>query len=170
MIRIELADQTNFTASSLDAFDRFQKVSLVYRLRGGALTPVSVPFTEDWSPARKREKAAEILSGAYITYCAFEDARVVGEIMLVPELNEGRLIIDSFHVSGDRRRRGIGRALLGKAVEEAEKRGARALYASACSAKETIDFYTALGFLPSERPIRAYAEDEPCDIQMERAL
>ena len=62
-----------------------------------------------------------------MTYCAFEGNRVVGEIMLLPRLNKDRLIIDSFHVSSDYRRRGIGRALLDAARQEALKRG-RMLY------------------------------------------
>ena len=83
----------------------------MYRLQNGKLTLVPSPFTEDWDDARLIEKAEEILSGRYVTYCAFEGNHVVGEIMLIPGLNKGRLIIDSFHVSRDYRRRGIGRAL-----------------------------------------------------------
>lgn len=169
-MEIKLADKSNFTLSSLDAFQRFQTVTRVYRLTGEGLTPVYNPFTEDWSPERRREKAKEILSGRFITHLAFEDGRVVGEIMLVPEPDNGRLIIDSFHVSGECRRRGIGRALLSAAENTAREKGAKALYASACSAEETINFYLAMGFAPADNPIPAYAEDEPCDIQMEKPL
>lgn len=54
---IEKLTRDNFALSSLD--DR--KINGEYRL-------VNEPFTDDWSPARKREKAAEILSGAYTVY------------------------------------------------------------------------------------------------------
>ena len=84
----------------------------VYRIENGKLVLKNNPFTETWSPERKREKAAEILSGQYITYCAFDGNTVVGEIMLIPELNEDRMIIDSFHVSRDYRRHGIGRQMI----------------------------------------------------------
>ena len=117
-----------------------------------------------------RKKAGEILSGRYITFCAFEGDAVVGEIMLIPELNENRLIIDSFHVSRAYRRRGIGRRLLEAAGDYARGRGACALYASCCSAEETIAFYRAMGFRPSEHPIPSCVEDEPFDIQMECRL
>lgn len=87
--------------------------------------------------------------------------------MLLPRLNKDRLIIDSFHVSSDYRRRGIGRALLDAARQEALKRGAHALYASCCSAEETIRFYTAMGFRLSADPVDSCIEDEPYDLQME---
>ncbi len=170
MIEIRLADKDNFHVGSLESFDRFQQVHRVYRVIDGEPVLTADPFTETWDSARKREKEAEIMSGTFVTYCAFDGERIVGEIMLVPQLDGGRLIIDSFHVSHDCRRRGIGRMLLASAENEALRRGATALYASACSAEETVKFYTAMGFELSERPIPFYAEDEPCDLQMEKSL
>lgn len=170
MIDIRLVDRNNFFPESLDDFKRYQVVRNVYRPGEDGLHLVYIPFTEDWSPERRREKAREILSGKYVTLCAFDGSRVVGEIMLVPDMNKGRMIVDSLHVSGEYRRLGIGRRLFDAAKAEARARGARALYLSACSAEETIRFYTAMGCRPTEDPIPAYAEDEPCDIQMECAI
>lgn len=169
-MNIEKVNSENFFTDSLDMFDRFQAVNSVFVLRDGQLSVVDKHFTEDWSAERKREKASQILSGKYITYCAYDNERAVGEIMLVPELNKNRMIIDSFHVSRDYRRQGIGRALFGAAVKEAESRGASALYISACSSVDTIGFYLAIGCLPSSDPIDALAKDEPCDIQMEYSI
>ena len=169
-MEIKLADKNNFGRNSLNDFRRYQEVKNVYRLKDGQLRLVYNPFTEDWDDERRIEKAEEILSGQYVTYCAFEGNRVVGEIMLLPRLNKDRLIIDSFHVSSDYRRRGIGRALLDAARQEALKRGAHALYASCCSAEETIRFYTAMGFRLSADPIASCIEAEPYDLQMECKL
>ena len=166
-IEIKQADRSNFSENSLDSFDRYQEVQNVYRPENGNLALKAQPFSETWSPERRREKAAEILSGEYITYCAFDGDRVVGEIMLFPALNDTRLIIDSFHVSRETRRCGIGRRLLETVREYAKSRGAAALYASCCSAEETIKFYRAMGFEPSEHPIASCVEEEPFDIQME---
>ena len=166
-MEIKLVDSNNFTRDSLKDFRRYQEVKNVYRLQNGNLTLIYHPFTEDWDAARRIEKAEEILSWQYVTYCAFDGNRVVGEIMLVPKLNKGRLIIDSFHVSEDYRRRGIGRALFEAARREALKMGAHALYASCCSSEETINFYSAMGFRLSSAPIPSYTEAEPCDLQME---
>lgn len=169
-LEIKLIDSHNFTRDSLKGFRRYQEVKNVYRLQNGNLTLVCNSFTEDWDAARLIEKAEEMLSGRYVTYYAYEDNRVVGEIMLIPTLNKGRLIIDSFHVSSDCRRSGIGRALFEAARQEALKRGAHALYASCCSAEETIDFYSAMGFRLSSDPIPSLAEAEPYDLQMDCML
>ena len=170
MIEIKRVDKDTFCETSLDSFDRFQEVQNIYSLENGKLVLKFHPFTETWSPERRREKAAEILSGRYIIFCAFEGDTVVGEIMLIPELNENRLIIDSLHVSRDVRRHGVGRRLVEAAADYAGDRGASALYASCCSAEETIDFYKAMGFGLSEHPIQSCVEDEPFDIQMECRL
>lgn len=167
MIDIKQADRSNFSERSMDSFDRYQEVRNVFRAENGTLVLKQLYFVETWSPERRREKAAEILSGKYITYCAFDGDVVVGEIMLIPDLNDQRLIVDSFHVSRDYRRHGIGRRLIKAACDCAKSRGADALYASCCSAEETIRFYTAMGFEPSENPIPSCVEDEPFDIQME---
>ena len=169
-IEIKQADRNNFCETSLDSFDRFQEVQNVWRMENGRLVLKKQPFTETWSPEQRRKKAGEILSGRYITFCAFQGDTVVGEIMLNPELNENRLIIDSLHVSRAFRRCGIGRRLVETAADYARGRGASALYASCCSAEETIDFYKAMGFRPSEHPIPSCVENEPFDIQMECRL
>ena len=166
-IEIKPADKSNFTEFSMDSFDRFQEVRNVYRIENGILVLKNHPFTETWSPERKREKASEILSGQYITYCAFDGNTVVGEIMLKPELNENRMIIESFHVSRDCRGHGIGRRMIETVTDYAKSRGAKALYTSCCSAEETIAFYMAMGFRPSAHPIPSCVRDEPFDIQME---
>lgn len=166
-IEIKQVDRSNFTERSMDSFDRYQEIRYVFRVENSKLALKKQPFTETWSAERRREKAAEILSGKHITFCAFDSDSVVGEIMLNPEQNENRLIIDSFHVSREYRRHGIGRRLIETARGYAESHGAEALYASCCSAEETIRFYTAMGFKLSEHPIPSRVEDEPYDIQME---
>ena len=170
MIEIKQADRNNFCETSMDSFDRFQKVQNVWSIENGRLVLNFQPFTETWSPEQKRKKAGEILSGKFITFCAFMGDAVVGEIMLIPELNDNRIIIDSFHVSREFRRRGIGRRLVETVADYARGRGASALYASCCSSKETIDFYKAMGFRLSEHPIPSFVEEEPFDIQMECRL
>ena len=57
-IEIKPADRSNFTEFSMDMFDRFQEVRNVYRIENGILVLKNHPFTETWSPERKREKAS----------------------------------------------------------------------------------------------------------------
>lgn len=170
MITVFKVNPQTFASDALDTFVRYQVVTNVFRLENGVPVLRYHPFTEDWTPARKREKAAEIASGRYITFCAADGPRVVGEIMLDPVLDEGRMIVSSFHVSGDYRRMGIGRKLFGVACAEARVHRAAALYISACSSEETVLFYTAMGCRLSPRPIPACVEDEPYDLQLEYAL
>lgn len=166
-MEITRLDSSNFALDSLDNFSRYQEVRQVYRLIDGQLQLMPLTFTEDWPLSRRREKAQEVLRGQHIVYGAIDRGEVIGMLMLLPALDHGRMVIDSFHVSANHRRNGIGRALFNAAKAEAIRRGANALYASACSARETIDFYRAMGFSVSPNPIPAYAAEEPCDIQME---
>lgn len=105
----------NFNTDSMQNFDRYQEVTRVYRLSDGELCLVPLSFTETRSEERKKEKAAEILSGKCITYGAFEGERGIGGIMPVPKFNKSRMIVDSLHVSRKYRRRGIGRMLMNAA-------------------------------------------------------
>ena len=166
-IEIILLNESNFYHNSLDYFSRYQIVEYEYRLVDGVLHLCRNPFIDDWSAERKREKANEILSGKHIVYGAVDENRIIGIILLCSELDHNRMIIDSFHVSADKRRQGIGLNLLKAAKEEAIKRGAAILYVSASPAQETIDFYTTMGFKVSLNPIESYVNDEPDDIQME---
>lgn len=170
MIEIKRLDTDQFSLDSLRGFNRHQTVKYIYKLADSRLTLTLHPFEETWSQERKKEKAAEMISGRFTVFCAYDKERIIGEIMLVPELDLGRMIIDSLHVSEEYRRKGIGKALFETAKAEAGKHGAKALYLSACSAQETIDFYLAMGCRVSPNPIQAYADREPFDIQMECPL
>lgn len=165
-IRIEELTAENFAPDALDDFVRMQSVTEVYRRIEGEYRLVLHPFEEDWSPERRREKAAEILSGEYQTFGAFAGNRVVGEIMLERTLRQGRLVVSSLHVSQEYRHQGIGRMLFACARKAAEEAGAKELYISACSAKETIAFYRAMGCTLADPVIEEFAEEEPCDLQM----
>ena len=169
-MEIILLNENNFCYDSLDSFSRYQIVEYEYGLVNGELQLFHNPFIDDWSAERKREKANEILSGKHIVYGAVDENRVVGIILLCLELDHNRMIIDSFHVSADKRSCGIGKKLFNAAKKEAEKQGAAALYVSASPAQETIDFYVKMGFKVSLNPIESYASDKPGDIQMECEL
>ncbi len=166
LIGIEMLTADNFGPTSLDGFVRTQKVTQVYRMIDGEYRLKEQPFTDEWTAERKREKAAEILSGKYIAYGAFDGGRIIGFIMLDKMLNNGRMIADSFHVSQECRHQGVGRKLFACAMDEGRRRGASQLYFSACSSKETIGFYFAMGCRLADPVIRELAEKEPFDLQL----
>ena len=116
------------------------------------------PFVDDWSPERKREKACELLSPGCTVYGAFIEGRVVGFVQLNDALNGGRMIVESLHVSREFRHRGLGRALFERALGEARARGASCLYIPACSSRDTIAFYRAMGCVLADQVIPELAE------------
>lgn len=167
---VETLTNENFRPDSLDDFVRTQRVTESYRLTESGLQLVPDCYVDDWSPARKREKAAELLREDCVAYLVRDGRRVVGFVLLEKALRQGRMVVRSLHVSQDYRRRGIGRRLFERAVRTARAAGARELYISANSSRETIGFYRAMRCELACPVIRELAEEEPFDLQMTRAL
>ena len=166
MIKIELLSETNFCIESLDLFNRKQDVNKVYRRIGGDYTLVECKYTEDWDLDKKRSVAKRISSDECIAYIALENDKVVGFIGLLRQLNGPYMILDMMHVSSECRGQGVGRRLFEAGKNEAGKKGAEALYISACPSEETIAFYRAMGSDLTSNPIKEIAEKEPFDLQM----
>ena len=167
MYKIQQITRENFCETSLDGYIRTQSVTEVYRKINGLYKLVHHPFTDDWSPQRKREKALEILGEEFITYGAFDGDRVIGFVMLNKTPKGDRVILHSFQVHREYRHQGIGRSLFATAVQAGKQLGARRLYISACSSKETVAFYYAMGCKLTKDVIPEMVEDEPYDLQME---
>lgn len=165
-VTVERLTHRNFSKTSLDGFDRYQEVTEVWRMTDGEYRLVRAPFTEEWSPARRREKAAEVLSGDYLAFGAVAEGRIVGLLLLEKQLRGWRMVVSSLHVDRGFRHGGLGRMLLRRAQEEGRRAGAAELYISACSARETIAFYRAMGCVMADPVIPELAAEEPCDLQL----
>ena len=166
MIVIDAVTKENFSENSLDDYARTQEVTEVYRRVEGGYRLISQPYVEDWDSEKKRSVARDLLSDDYISYAAFDGKKVVGFIGLIRKPEGERIILDMMHVSAGYRGFGIGRDLFGIAKAEASALGAKELYISACSSKETIAFYRAMGAELTDKPIERIAEDEPFDLQL----
>ena len=166
MINFELLSEKNFNAHSLDFYERKQEVKRVYRKKESGYTLVDMPYIEDWSLDKKRQVAADISSGEYISFLALDDGKVIGFVGLLKRLNNEYMLLDLMHVSQMYRGKGIGRKLFSLAKQEAKKAGAKALYISSCSSEETIAFYKAMGAELTDDPIKEIADEEPYDLQM----
>ena len=94
-MEIKLADKHNFTHDSLKDFQRYQEVKNVYRLHEGKMILVYNPFIEDWDATRRLQKAEDILSGKYETYCAFEENCVGYPNTMVSSFSNNDLICAS---------------------------------------------------------------------------
>ena len=154
----------NFNLNSLDEFIRRQDVRECWRRADGSLTLLPIAYIEDWNLQQRRETAKEILNeldAGGLAYGAFCENKVVGFAALSSAL---------FYVSEPFRQRGIGKELFQMACRGSRNAGARKLYISAHSAKETMAAYNRLGCVEALEVNRLLAEKEPCDVQLEYVL
>ena len=150
----------------LDAFERTQEVKRVYVNDSGKLLIKDQIWTMDWSLEHKREVAADLKSDNYIAYAVWKNEKIIGFVSVVKKLAGCRMVLDIIQVDRAFRGQGIGRELWNLAVAEAKNAGAKELYISACCSEETVNFYKAMGAVPTNDPIPEIAEAEPYDIQM----
>ena len=151
---------------NLDNFDRSQGVKRVYANENGKLLLKDQIWTMDWSLEHKRKVAANLKSDDCIAYAVWENEKVIGFVSVMKALIGSRMVLDIIQVDRAFRGQGIGRQLFTLAVAEAKNAGAKELYISACCSEETVNFYKAMGAVPTNDPIPEIAEAEPYDIQM----
>ena len=151
---------------NLDNFDRSQEVNRVYFNESGNLLLKDQTWTMDWSLEHKRKVAANLKSDDCIAYAVWENEKVIGFVSVMKALIGSRMVLDIIQVDRAFRGRGIGRKLFELAALEAKNAGAKELYISACCSEETVNFYKAVGAVPTNDPIPEIAEAEPYDIQM----
>ena len=88
-------------------------------------------------------------------YVAEIDGEIVGTLQLtfIPGLDylgAERMLIEAVRVRGERRNAGIGKAMIARAIEIAQKRGCqRVELTSSASRKDARRFYERLGFVAS---------------------
>lgn len=163
-MKFEKIRETHFI--NLDAFERTQKVKRVYINDSGKLLIKDQIWTMDWSLEHKRKVAANLKSDDCIAYAVWENEKVIGFVSVMKALIGRRMVLDMIQVDRAFRGQGIGRELWNLAVAEAKNAGAKELYISACCSEETVNFYKAMGAVPTNDPIPEIAEAEPYDIQM----
>ena len=151
---------------NLDNFDRSQGVKRVYANENGKLLLKDHIWTMDWSLEHKRKVAANLKSDDCIAYAVWENEKIIGFVSVVKKLAGCRMVLDIIQVDRAFRGQGIGRQLFDLTVAEAKNAGAKELYISACCSEETVNFYKAMGAVPTNDPIPEIAEAEPYDIQM----
>lgn len=175
-IRIERLNEDNFNSHSLDNFIRHQVVTECWRNVDGQWKLLPIAFVEEWGIDKCREEASAIagnLCGNMIDYGAFKGEDLLGYITVGTEkmgTEKQYVQLVTFQVSEPFRGMGVGRKLFMKAVETAREYGAKKLYISAHSSKESQAAYQALGCVHAVEIIPWIAEEEPCDVQLEYSL
>ena len=169
--------ENNFNENSLDDFLRHQEVKECWR-KNSNNEYVLVPneYVEDWDLNKRKEAAREILKqigGKGFAYGAFYEGKVVGYILISNEFfgsSNQYMELLLYHVSEPYRRRGIGKILFELACKTAKEVGAKKLYISAHSSKESQVAYRKLGCIEATEINQVIAENEPYDVQMEFVL
>ena len=99
-------------------------------------------FVRVWDGHERRDLTSVIRHS--LTYvCAYDEGRLVGYVNVAWDGGEHAFLLDTA-VDRDRRREGIGRSLVGMAVEEARRRGMKWLHVDFEPHLE--QFYRAAGF------------------------
>lgn len=164
------------TPEALDGFERRQQVTECARWEGEELVFFHHAFTDDWTPSERRETAvnmARLLRQGGLAFGAFTEGRLIGFACLA-----GRLIgsrrqyaeLYRLHVSEPYRGRGIGARLFRMAAGGAGELGAEKICLAAHPARETQEFYRAMGCVRAEEDLRRETDFEPMDCLLERPL
>lgn len=166
----------NFHENSLDEFIRHQEVKECWRKVNNEFILTENHYVEDWDIDKCREIAKTIENGIAdegFAYGAFFENKVVGYIYLSKHFfgsHNQYIELQLFHVSEPFRSKGIGKELFKLACDEAKRIGAKKIYISAHSSKESQAAYRRLGCIDAVEINKEIAENEPFDIQMEYQL
>lgn len=158
------------------SFIRRQVVVKCVRWEGGGWAIKDDPFIDDWSEENYRTLVSCLKNTAKtggFVYAAFCGEKLKGFVSVEAGLFGGEnkyLDLSSLHVSEDKRRNGIGRALFLAAKSWAVRNGARKLYISSHSALESQAFYKSMGCVEAKLCSAKHSEAEPYDIQLECPL
>lgn len=172
-IAIAPLTKERFPQGSLMGFVRHQEVQACWRCVDGEWRLMPVSFTEEWDVEQLAGKEAGIrnaIAGGHAAIGAFDGSRIVGFALLGCAVGEGRIELDMLHVSAPYRHQGLGRRLFEAACDAARSTGAKSLYISAHSSRESQAAYRAMGCTESATPDPAHTAAEPFDVQMEYRL
>jgi GNAT superfamily N-acetyltransferase len=157
--------------------DRTETITQIYYYRDGTLVLENEVYqVPDWVPEEKAKRVAG-LQGLYdqgaTFFGAFDGSLLLGMAVLGHHfIGSGvkRLNLEGLWVSHHSRGMGVGSALFQSAVDEAQERGAKALYVSATPSENTVRFYRNLGCRLAQPVDANLLVKEPEDIHLELIL
>lgn len=175
-LQIVRLNKHNFNKNSLNDFLLKQCVTNCWRKINGEYKLVPVSYTEEWTLTDCKKTAQKIISElncGSTALAAVSGSSILGFALLSNFLfGSDKQYIDlaEFYVTEPYRRNGIGKILFEKICLEAKRLGAKKLYISAHSAKESIAAYTKYGCVLAEEPDEEHMNKEPFDLQLEYDL
>jgi predicted N-acetyltransferase YhbS len=153
--------------------DRSEVHHHIYELRGGQLVRTPKYFAiPGWRPGAA-EKETPVLLDCFDrggTFLGVFDAEALIGMGVVESARVGRagdqMQLAYLYVSRAYRGRGVGMQLFEAAVSVAREAGANALYVSATSTENTVDFYLSRGCVLAPEPDPRLLAAEPDDIHL----
>lgn len=167
---------SNFNENSLDDFILKQHVTNCWRKVNEEYKLLPICYTEEWNLCERKKMAQKIISALHYNATAIAaiiKKSIIGFALLSNHLfgKDNKYIdLTEFYISEPFRRNGIGKLLFEKICIKAKRLGAKKLYISAHSAKESIAAYKKYGCIMAEEPDAAHMEKEPFDLQLEYDL
>jgi ribosomal protein S18 acetylase RimI-like enzyme len=159
--------------------DRSEHIDRSYRVEGGRLlfdaVDWDVPgwFTDrqgDHSLANLIETWQPIVAEGAEFFGAFENAAVLGVMIVDPRFQPEVAWLAFLHVGRSHRRRGVAGKLWDRAEHLATAAGALSLYVSATSSGSAVGFYLSRGCELAVEPHPALFAKEPEDIHLLKQL
>ena len=159
-----------------NSFDRYQEVKKCWRKENEKWKLKDVVFTEQWGFDEYKflvECLKNTVKTGGVVLGAFLNSRLIGFASVENEhfgSKKEYLQLSSMHISSNSRGMGIGKELFRRASKKAKEMGAKKLYISAHSSKETVAFYENIGCIEAKEYNAKLVADEPFDCQLEYPL
>lgn len=158
----------------LFGFDRFLITEKVKYMDNGIVKEKFDYFVEQWDNAKLIELSKsfkDIVSKGGTIIIARDKNLVVGFAALVNEIFfDGYMNLDIIQVANKYRHKGIGRNIFCMIETKAKRLGAKKLYISSHPNIYTQMFYKNMGCVLAKKINLDLYENEPLDIQLEKAL
>lgn len=166
----------DLTVDLFDTFNRYQEVKQCWRKDNGEWVLKDIDFVDNWGDSEKKfltECLINTINTKGIVLAAFSNNTLVGfaslESVFFGSSNQ-YLQLTSIHTSYEYRGKGIGKNLFHMICQEAKLIGAKKIYISSHSSKETQAFYKKIGCSEALEINKHIAQQEPCDCQLEYDL
>lgn len=175
-INYQLLSLAQVKLDLLEPFNRYQDVKQCWRKENNDWILKDIAFIEQWDQTDKQQLVQGLqhtIQTNGVVFGAFDHHQLIGFASVESELfgsKQQYRVLTNLYVSYEMRAKGIGRKLFYLAADWAKQNGAKKLYISAHSSKETQAFYHAIGCTQAQELHPYWIEHEPCDCQLEFLL
>lgn len=165
--------------SKISEIDRSEQIRVGYDVIDGKLVSSDVNWdvpsfssegTGGHTVSRQIEFCRQHIRSGARAIGAFYGEKLVGIVVLTPEVRPRIAQIAYLLVGHGNRQMGIGTQLVNMAESHARATGAEQIYVSATPSESAVGIYLRMGFEPVDEPLVELYELEPEDIHMAKML